>query len=307
MPLISSINQSYDTPINTSFRLTATNLSGTDFSLAIDSDKKTISRRILQNSSIPHQGEFKNFQGLEHIDTILVEGNTQIRSVKKIGADLYQLEDLEGGSYEAQNPEFTILQLKLPSLQMKSTLKMIQLSLVGDCHFSRTNRDYIRVLRELKNDAENKNFARMVVSLDGRLLKHLISFQDDLDIVITAIDQTSDAYEFASHALRSNKNLALRTVTNDEFHRSVPLLDWVSDELKEDHEVILASIKSDFFNITRVPSHLKQNKAFIREALKANSSIAKLVRNDWQHDEEMKNLLLEYQKSEKKLHWNSRV
>ena len=79
------------------------------------------------------------------------------------------------------------------------------------------------------------------MSTNGWVLEILSDKLKDLDeIVISAVEHTAGAFEYASERLRADRSIALKAVTTYG-----KMLEFVSDEsLKDDQEIVLKAVAS---------------------------------------------------------------
>jgi len=97
-------------------------------------------------------------------------------------------------------------------------------------------------------------------------------FADDYEIALTAIKKDPSMLKYTSKRLRNTKQFVLEAVICDGN-----LLEFVSDELKNDIDVVTATV---FFVLQKTRAHLKQTIwaiYFIGESIKNNKQIAMLL------------------------------
>jgi hypothetical protein len=81
--------------------------------------------------------------------------------------------------------------------------------------------------------SNDKEIALAAVSADGLQLENYPDFQDDADVVLTAVENTGAAVQFASDRLRSDKSIVLAAVKNDPY-----ILDFVDEKFRDDDNVM---------------------------------------------------------------------
>lgn len=97
----------------------------------------------------------------------------------------------------------------------------------------------------LKND---RNFIKTVLEKNGYALKYAIEkFKSDRELVKIAIQNYGLAFQYASEELRGDKELALIAVSWKEIYpeKGGSMLKFVSDELKNDKDVVDKAISND--------------------------------------------------------------
>lgn len=141
-----------------------------------------------------------------------------------------------------------------------------------------------------------KEQALEMVAKNGTALKDLPDFQDDEDVVMTAINQNVNALQFANERLRDDEEVFFSIIDKNQqalFYASDRLLDdkkfimicvkkgafclpFVSDNLRNDKEVVLKAIEFEgASSIFYISERLKDDKEVIMKILTLN-----LYRND---------------------------
>lgn len=123
------------------------------------------------------------------------------------------------------------------------------------------------VPEDLRNDKE----VALEAIMAGVSLAHIgEKMRDDEDIVITAV-KLGDKFEvfYASKRLKNNKNVALAAVSffEESEKRSGGPIDHLSDEMRQDKDVILASVQAGWKNIL-LSEELKDDKDFVLSLIK---------------------------------------
>ena len=107
---------------------------------------------------------------------------------------------------------------------------------------------------DLKQD---KEMILASVQLDGMLLEQVPpQFQNDYDVVLSAVKQCGYAYQYASDNLKSNRNIVLVAVsTNGAVVDRLP----ADSKLRQDKDVCLAAIKSNPYAIKYIADNMKRD------------------------------------------------
>ena len=88
---------------------------------------------------------------------------------------------------------------------------------------------------EMKQNRNSREYVLEAVRKKGKLLE----FQDDEEVVKTALTQDGEAMEFVSKRLRNNKELVLLAINGAPWTAC-----YASEALKADKEVIMESVKT---------------------------------------------------------------
>lgn len=132
--------------------------------------------------------------------------------------------------------------------------------------------------------------------------------KDDKEVAIAAINYQPACYNFISDRLKNDKEIILLALSDEGLMESIPVsyrdnkevmmaafsikhlnpqglqnLQYVSERLKNDSEIVIAAIKQEGFNLQFAPSEFKKDKNLAMLAIKNNGSLeflSKSLRND---------------------------
>ena len=167
----------------------------------------------------------------------------------------------------------------LENLNMHSPLKCWRLKAkIASCLF--LSEKYVRLAKDLFLD---RNFVETIVAQNGMLLCYASEFQNDRDIVLTAVSQNWSAVRFAHENLFSDKAFGLALVAKNGYAlRSLDIslkkdkdvvlravtrhgqsLEYADSKLKRDQDVVFAAVKCNGHSLHFADDSLKKNRHFI--------------------------------------------
>lgn len=114
----------------------------------------------------------------------------------------------------------------------------------------------------VKNDFPNDNeLILAILGADGDYLNLFNYKNDDLEFVLTAVNQKGRSLKYASEFMRNNKKVVLTAVRNDG-----DALEFASNELRSDWEVVYTAVKSKGFAIKFIKGPLRSNREIVIQA-----------------------------------------
>lgn len=172
--------------------------------------------------------------------------------------------------------------------------------------YLRSHRIPLSVLSyRLRND---KDVVSLVVKKDGMALFHASDrLKDDSDVVREAVKENGLAVSHASKRLQGDREIVLLAVGKKGSVKSwmsyrVYALDYASDELKRDEEILLHAIEHYPAVLTHVPCPIVTYRDFNLKAVQRNGLALKHVLKHFQDDEE---IVLEALKQDSHSFWHA--
>jgi hypothetical protein len=136
------------------------------------------------------------------------------------------------------------------------------------------------------NDSERHQFL-LVVKKHGMSLRHGGKFTEDREIVMAAVKQNGLALQFAADAFKNDKEIvfAASTSSNSIMYNGIKyaskelrndknfiitilqvnglLLEKLSDEFKNDEDVVLAAVRNNYFTLEYASYNIRNNREFM--------------------------------------------
>ena len=92
----------------------------------------------------------------------------------------------------------------------------------------------------------------------------LLKYCNDPDIVLHAVRRDHTQLQYASESLRANRTVVSAVVCQPHKNKTVPAaVKWISDELKDDTELMLQAVKANPQAYTYISPRLKQDPAIL--------------------------------------------
>ena len=113
------------------------------------------------------------------------------------------------------------------------------------------------------------------VQNNGLLLKYLIEFRNDKEVVLKAVQNLGSSLYFASNELKNDKEVILKAV-----QQYGDALNYTSDELKNDKEVVLKAIQQHASSLYYVSDELKNDKEVVLKAVQKHGNALKYASNE---------------------------
>jgi len=111
-----------------------------------------------------------------------------------------------------------------------------------------------------------------------------LHLRDDKDIVLKVVGGYGDAIMHVSDRLRDNREVVLAAVTNPHYEF---LLQFISDRLKLDDEIIHLSLKNSEYTIENASEDIRDNKKIALEAVKMQGFVFKSLSERLKNDKEV--------------------
>lgn len=127
-----------------------------------------------------------------------------------------------------------------------------------------------------KEDALNKS------KIDRDFLKKEMEWKNDKDVVMAAIQCNGQSLQYVSDELRNDKEVVLQAI----FHPNPNILKYVSNELKDDKEVVMIGVKNGAA-LQYASNRLKDDKEVVLKAVKTNGNALKYASSRLKDDEEI--------------------
>ena len=128
-------------------------------------------------------------------------------------------------------------------------------------------RDRQKIHKELYNQLEklrnDKKVVLEAISQKNDSLKDFPFFQDDKEVVLTAVENYGFALDYTSDRLRDDKEIVLTAVKNDGR-----ALAYASDELRDDKEIVLTAVKNYGLALEYASDELRDDKEIVLTAVK---------------------------------------
>ena len=184
-----------------------------------------------------------------------LEDHPEDQSVRSLVLAAIEGTDLEGGAYyfslasqDLQNDRSFVLEAV--RLARKATILEV-------------------VAERFQNDRE---VVLAAVQSKGRELEYASErLQNDREVVLDAIDEDPMAFSFASSALQNDREIVMRVISDDRLHpyygSEYEVLAHVSEELRNDREVVLAAVRRNGFELDNASEELKDNDEVVAEAV----------------------------------------
>ncbi len=161
----------------------------------------------------------------------------------------------------------------------------------------------IRKTKRMKGGGDRED-ALARVSFDGMNLQLCQSFNNDIEIVMTAVQQNGAALQYASNELKRNKQIVLAAVSQHDLvmnlskkqffyidsvrkHIAGSALKYAFPDLQQDKEVVLAAVTANGMALDYASTDLKQDKEIVLAAVTANGMALDYASTNLQQDEEV--------------------
>ena len=104
----------------------------------------------------------------------------------------------------------------------------------------------------------DKEIAIMRVANDGAALENLKDYSADKDVVIAAVKNQPNAFQFASEELRDDEDVLKAALTSNNFKGyELDFFQISSDRLKGNKEIILLAVKIEGWILEHVSEELE--------------------------------------------------
>ena len=114
----------------------------------------------------------------------------------------------------------------------------------------------------------DKEIAIMRVAHDGAALENLKDYSADKDVVIAAVENQPNAFQFASKELRDDEDVLKAALTSNNFKGyELDFFKSASDRLKGNREIVLLAVKNEGWILEHVSEELKADKEVVLAAL----------------------------------------
>jgi hypothetical protein len=138
--------------------------------------------------------------------------------------------------------------------------------------------------------------ALSAVQKDGNALKDLADiFKNDEYVVREAVSQTAKAFRYADHSLRANKPFVLSLIEPLELGETTSdILEYASDALKADKEVVYEAVYRDAWALLDAVPALRVDKDVVEMAINTDCEIMEALDDTILGDKEFMLHLIEY-------------
>ncbi|EFC48810.1 hypothetical protein NAEGRDRAFT_78439 [Naegleria gruberi] len=122
-----------------------------------------------------------------------------------------------------------------------------------------SNINAINCLAEWLNLWQYRSFVLRIVGKDSTYFQYAFEkWENDFEIVLTAIKHNGSTLQYASNELRNNSEIVMAAIKEN---RSA--FQYASNELRYDREFIISALKQDANIIDYVPDELKKNQQIL--------------------------------------------
>lgn len=167
-------------------------------------------------------------------------------------------------------------------------------------------------IKKVPQEYLNKDIILLAVENNGLVLNYIPDkYKDIEDVVLTAINQNLYAIEFASIEQKKNRNIIIRVIEkmnnskilmyiDPSFHNDKELmllaikndsknnvLAYVSDNLKDDFDIVFAAVKKNGHALREASDNLKNNKTIGLEAIKNAPNSIQYLSSELKNDDEI--------------------
>ena len=123
-----------------------------------------------------------------------------------------------------------------------------------------------------ENLKSNKEVVLAAVKQIGDALEYASeNLKNDKEVILAAVKQNGDALFYASKELQADKQLVLEVFKSKGEFFNWHVLDHVSENLKNDKEVVLAAVKQSGYALEYASENLKNDKEVVLAAVKTDS------------------------------------
>jgi hypothetical protein len=129
---------------------------------------------------------------------------------------------------------------------------------------------------------KDKDIVLAAVHQNGMALQFAGEWNDDIEVVLAACDNTPEAFRFASVRLKDDKELVLHVTKYIAF----PLA-FASLRLRDDPDVVLSTMGKLFSSLDYASDALKDNKLFILKCVQINGRYLKYASPHMRADKEV--------------------
>ena len=140
----------------------------------------------------------------------------------------------------------------------------------------------------------DKEFVLAAVSYNGSCIQYALGdLQEDLDFIKQCVKIDGYTLEYIkNNEFLNNKELALLAI--DNYYSSYGIINKLSDELKNDPDIILAGLKKDRSALAAASDKLHNDRNFILKCVKLNGcSLGAMKNADFKNDREIVELALD--------------
>ena len=132
---------------------------------------------------------------------------------------------------------------------------------------------------------QDRDFVLEVVSEDGAALEFVKNFQNDREVVLTALKsytRPTCPMAWASEDLKSDRSFVLSAVKE-----TGEALYYVADEFRDDREVVLEAVRSKGYAIQYASDNLLEDKTFLLHAIQINPAVEPFIIGPYDEDYEL--------------------
>ena len=136
----------------------------------------------------------------------------------------------------------------------------------------------------LKHD---KGFVLSAIQNSANFEEFGLHFKNDKEIVLEAVKHNREALEYVSEELKNNKQVVLCAIRSEYFGYEPDILKHASEQLRDDKEVVLAAVGCEYYSLKDASERLKDDKDIVLTAIKHNANQLKYASERLKNDREI--------------------